>query len=697
MQEFCTPTENAQQAQTNLSATKTRADYNGHDHAGTVTNTLHTVEELASANNFTRLHANGKTEYHGPNPSGNGATDDGFILNDDGTAFDRKLNRRFTSPEVAELFGVAPDAYAPCAEYRQRNGHHAPAVQPTKPKVKREVAHDYHDANGTTIFQALRREYDNGSKDFLQRRPDGRGGWIYNLQGITPILYRLPEVIAAEMLIICEGEKAADRLNDALERAGKLGPIVATTNAGGAGKWKETHSANLTGKRVIFLPDNDEPGEKHAAKALPSIATRAASVQLLRLPNLPHKGDVCDFLDKGGTLDQLLRLAYQAHEQTPELEKASRFTLLSLSQILARPRLNYLVQDVLLERGTSVITADYGSFKSFNALDMALCVATGKDWHGRKVKRGPVVFIMPEGAYTTADRLKAWLIRYGYETPPENFFVIESSAQIAEPSECLALINELREVGPAFVILDTLAKCNVGRDENSAQDMGLFTHGMEKISQELNAQVTAIHHNNKNGTARGSVSLPSNVDTSIALKATAGRVVTFECDKQKGAPFEPFTLIGRIVELCEFDEYGRAVTSLIFEPTDAPAAEIPKADQTREQVFDVLRNAPEGLSASGWQRRCETELGIKESRFYDHRDALKKAERIAKDGRIYQVTPITPITPIRSKSEDKSYSDYSDDALASEQSEQVGENEQSKPNRSNQSSMLNDSIFDDDD
>ncbi len=83
-----------------------------------------TPADLAVRYNLKRETANGKVEYHGPNPFDKaGAKDDGFILNDDGTAWDRSLDRRYTSPEVAALFGISRNQYEPCHAYQERNDH----------------------------------------------------------------------------------------------------------------------------------------------------------------------------------------------------------------------------------------------------------------------------------------------------------------------------------------------------------------------------------------------------------------------------------------------------------------------------------------------------------------------------------------------------------------------------------------------
>ncbi|WP_165069959.1 DUF3987 domain-containing protein [Paludisphaera rhizosphaerae] len=169
-------------------------------------------------------------------------------------------------------------------------------------RTERTVAYDYRDAGGNLLYQVVRGPY----KRFYQRRPDPTraGEWINDLEGVAPILYRLPELNSAApsaRVYVAEGEKDSDRL-------GSLG-LVVTTNPMGAGKWKATYNASLEGRDVVVLPDADEVGRSHARAVAESLAGTAASVKILELPGLPHKGDVSDWLDAGGTVDELERLA----------------------------------------------------------------------------------------------------------------------------------------------------------------------------------------------------------------------------------------------------------------------------------------------------------------------------------------------------------------------------------------------------
>jgi len=166
------------------------------------------------------------------------------------------------------------------------------------------ATYDYIDADGKLLYQVVRCH----PKAFHQRRPDGAGGWIYRVGEDLRVLYRLPDVLAAvqdgRMIHIVEGEKDADAL-------AALG-LVATCNPGGAGKWQERYSAALHGARVVIIPDHDDPGRRHADSVARSLHGVAAEVRVLELPGLPPKGDVSDWLQAGGTREELTRLAAQA-------------------------------------------------------------------------------------------------------------------------------------------------------------------------------------------------------------------------------------------------------------------------------------------------------------------------------------------------------------------------------------------------
>lgn len=183
------------------------------------------------------------------------------------------------------------------------NGSAVKAMSPDKPRPGRIIdTYDYTDEGGNLVFQVVR--YD--PKSFRQRRPDGNGGWIWNLQGIERVLYNLPELVARplDLVWIVEGEKDANTLRH-------LG-LLATTSSGGAGKWFPYYANSLADRDVAVIPDKDWQGMAHARTIMRSLYGIAASARLIVIPGLPPKADVTWALANGWTAQKLLQLYEEA-------------------------------------------------------------------------------------------------------------------------------------------------------------------------------------------------------------------------------------------------------------------------------------------------------------------------------------------------------------------------------------------------
>ncbi len=163
-------------------------------------------------------------------------------------------------------------------------------LKPTneKPRKKRKIVevYDYTDLDGNLRHQTVRFD----PKDFMQRRPDPKkeGGFIWNLAGIETVLYRLKDWHDKPSVCVVGGEKDVDNLL-AMD-------VPATTNPMGEGNWQPHYNEWFKGKTVYILPDNDEAGRKHAEEVATNLLGTAAKVLILRLPNLPPKGDATDWI-----------------------------------------------------------------------------------------------------------------------------------------------------------------------------------------------------------------------------------------------------------------------------------------------------------------------------------------------------------------------------------------------------------------
>jgi putative DNA primase/helicase len=192
---------------------------------------------------------------------------------------------------------------------KRRNLWPEPERALPKPAGKKTIVatYDYVDPEtGEIKLQVVRYE----PKDFRQRRPDGNGGWSWSVPASERILFNLPSVYATDkIVIVVEGEKDVTAL-------AKIG-IVATCNPGGAGKWQPNYTDALQGRDVVILPDNDEPGENHASIVAAALTGRASRVRIVRLPDLPPKGDVADWIANGGTRADLARLIVKSEAPAP--------------------------------------------------------------------------------------------------------------------------------------------------------------------------------------------------------------------------------------------------------------------------------------------------------------------------------------------------------------------------------------------
>jgi hypothetical protein len=152
------------------------------------------------------------------------------------------------------------------------------------PTKKIVATYRYEDKDGGHVMDVVRFK----PKGFRPKRPDGK----WTLDGVTRVPYRLPQMLEAikigKDILILEGEKDC-------ENAEKFG-LVATTFAGGAGKWRKEYSEWFQDAKVICLPDHDDAGRKGMHHIASEISMVAESVRLLELPDLPEKGDFSDWI-----------------------------------------------------------------------------------------------------------------------------------------------------------------------------------------------------------------------------------------------------------------------------------------------------------------------------------------------------------------------------------------------------------------
>lgn len=466
--------------------------------------------------------------------------------------------------------------------------------RPEPPRDRRPVAtYAYSDENGELLFEVVRFE----PKDFRQRRPDGRGGFVWNLKGVRLVPYRLPDLIEDlaqdRTVFLVEGEKDVDRLRS-------LG-IPASCNPAGAGKWRDEFSGVFKNADVVILPDNDDAGREHADKVARSLAGNASRVRVVELPNLPRKGDVSDWLKAGGTVEALHELVDQSPVWRPKA--ATRLPVVWYGDEDAAPPLSWLVKGLLVDGGLSAIYGPPGTSKTFVALDLALHVAHGRDWFGRRVTPAAVVYVSGEGASGMLLRMKAWRQEKGDGTRAPFALVPLSVNLFDDETGAETLIDDVKahaaalDVPLRLVVLDTLSRMIGSGDEDKARDINVVVQRAEKIQRETGAHVLIVHHSGKDRDRgmRGSNALLGAADAVVEISRheesgiCEGKIVKVK-DGSADVPLK-YTLRQSVLGS---DEDGEDITSCVVEPTDASPGETrgkPNLTNAEKIALEALHEA----------------------------------------------------------------------------------------------------------
>jgi hypothetical protein len=176
----------------------------------------------------------------------------------------------------------------------------------------------------------------------------------------------------------------------------------------------------------------------------------------------------------------------------------SRFAALTAVEFMDRPPVRWTVKRVLPEQGLAMVFGPSTAGKSFFTLDLVMAVARGVTWRDRKVKQGPVVYVVAEGAGGFPDRLRAYAEHHGVDLADVPLRLIPAAPNLLEKGDVKELVAELQRAGEQRVIvIDTLAQVTPGADENSGQDMGRAVAHCNAIAKATGALVLLVGHPGK--------------------------------------------------------------------------------------------------------------------------------------------------------------------------------------------------------
>lgn len=244
-------------------------------------------------------------------------------------------------------------------------------------------------------------------------------------------------------------------------------------------------------------------------------------------------------------------------------------------------RQDYVIKHVLPAQSLCSIYGPSGSYKSFLAVSWACHIATGMQWADRRVTPGAVLYVVGEGGVGVPRRIRAWEEVHGQAV--SNLYLVNRPVfpvRQAEINEVLLAAQQVEnECGAPvrLVVIDTLARCFGGNDENDARDMGAFIEGCDSIKQKTGATVLVVHHSGKDEAkgARGSSSFRAALDAEFNVKREGeGKALILSCTKMKDAEeLEKKAYDLKSIDLYT-DEDGENVCSLVVRDIPREAKEV---------------------------------------------------------------------------------------------------------------------------
>jgi len=409
--------------------------------------------------------------------------------------------------------------------------------------------------------------------------------------------------------------------------------VMVAFDCGNLAKVAKSAKEMFPGSKIVIGADNDQFTEGN-----PGVTKgRAAAALVFGEIVYPSFGDA-DMVDNKPTdwndlhclqgldavKEQIERVAGPVRDKLAfEFSRADSLTLTEIK---------WVVDDYIESDSLAQVFGDPGGGKSFVSIDLACCVATGKDWHGHQVQQGAVFYIAGEGHNGLARRFKGWELGNGATLDGAPLFKSHRAAQLYDATEAALVADSIKTLSaecghiPSMIVIDTLAR-NMGGDENSTQDMNSFIQHLDTyLRQDYKCCVLVVHHSGAmdKDRSRGSTALKGALDAEYKCQLDSGtKTIQFESKKMKDAEM-PAAKNFQItqVDLPIFDKHGNAVKGAYLTSVDISG--LVSNIQKKKTIPGNQRIALNCLVAIEQHKRTEGMDGMDVSATYDEwRDSAK--------------------------------------------------------------------------
>jgi 5S rRNA maturation endonuclease (ribonuclease M5) len=496
-------------------------------------------------------------------------------------------------------------------------------VEADDPPAREGFTKRWHYQNQSCAFWIYRYDFPDGKKTFAPwSKIDGQ--WK-NKKPAAPKdgfpLLNLGRIVSNQKIpiVMVEGEKAADSIPR---------EYIATTWAGGAQSTDNIDFTPLKGRHVILWPDNDDPGREVMDKVKKILTAQNCIVDFVNLDSSwPNGFDAADLSEP----DRIERLKNLTHIEA----ERSIFPISFYGEMeLLRP--SWIIKGILEDKSLGLLFGSSGSGKSYIAIDLAACIASGKPFCNHVIKKqGPVIYIAGEGFSGISRRLRAWELKHGISLKDSPIGVSHKACALGDPDLMVHVEREIQKIkerfgGIACIIIDTWARNMVG-DENSTQDTSAAIRAVDELRMKNDCTALIIHHSGQaeSDRARGSSALRAALDVEYKV-SISDEIVTLTNTKMKdGEPPDPLMFCFDHIDLGVEDEDGEIIFSAALEPLDVNdiVPKNAKLGETQALIYDELYKKVDGMTKADIVHLVES-TGKKRNAAYKAMTELSKKGKI---------------------------------------------------------------------
>jgi hypothetical protein len=289
----------------------------------------------------------------------------------------------------------------------------------------------------------------------------------------------------------------------------------------------------------------------------------------------------------------------------------------------------YLVKLILGPGEVTTLFGESGHFKSVLAIDLALCVASGRAFHGYKVRHGGVLYTCGEGHGGVRKRLRAWLISHGFDASSEQpaLYVTRSGANLtANPLQLTATVQHAERVlgtRIGLLVLDTLAANFGPGDENEVSAMSLAIEHARHAAPE--AAILLVHHTGHadKKRERGSYALIGAADYRLqAVYDEPSKLIELCWHKIKDDERpQPLVFTWKAIPLEWQDDDGEELTSVVLE-------------RSSEAFSQSIAQGRERSGKSGLGNNQDTVLRVLKRLYRQHGENLSSQGRDRSEAKV---------------------------------------------------------------